>query len=209
MTGLLATLIYLPALFLSVETEISWSANSESDLAGYKIYYGKASRNYDQVIDVGKQPGYSITLTETNVTYYFAVTAYDSSGNESAFSEEVEAIIEGQVDPDPDPDPDPQPDPTGIDEKVYNFPNPFIAGQQETHIRYSLQEASPVTIEIFNVNNELVRTLENETEKSAGTHTETIWNGQTESGENVPHGIYYGRIMTANKIRIIKIAVLR
>ncbi len=205
MTALLATLFYVPALFAAVETEITWSANSESDLAGYKLYIGKAPRQYTQVIDVGKQPGYTFSLTETGVTYYFAVTAYDNAGNQSDYSEEVTAIVES----DGDGDTDPPTDPVAADQKVYNFPNPFIAGVQETRIRYALESAGPVTIEIFNVNNELVRTLENATEKTAGIHTETAWNGQTENGKNVPQGVYFARILTADTIRIIKIAVTR
>ncbi|HHN65661.1 MAG TPA: fibronectin type III domain-containing protein, partial [Nitrospirae bacterium] len=67
---------------------LSWDANTESDLAGYKVYYGTSSRNYTETIDVGNTTTYQITgLSEG--TYYFAVTAYDTSGNESDYSEEV------------------------------------------------------------------------------------------------------------------------
>ncbi|KAA3659538.1 MAG: fibronectin type III domain-containing protein, partial [Calditrichaeota bacterium] len=161
---------------MSVETEISWSANSESDLAGYKIHVGTASRNYSKVIDVGQQTGYSITLDESGVTYFFAVTAYDTAGNESAFSDEVTAFVEAATDDDPTDDPtdddptdddpvdDPTVDPTASDEKVYNFPNPFVAGEQETHLRFVLDKTGPVSVEIFNVNNELVRVLLEESE---------------------------------------------
>ena len=153
---------------------------------------------------MGNQPGYNYTLTETGVTYYFAVTAYDSAGNQSAYSEEVTAIINGG-----NGDTDPPDDTVAADQKVYNFPNPFIAGTQETHLRYAMTTAGPVTIEIFNINNELVRTLEKETEKSAGIHTETVWNGRSDADNLVPQGVYFARIMNANNIRIIKIAVTR
>src|SRR3972149_5909585 len=57
-----------------------------TDLAGYKIHYGTTSGNYTTVIDVG------------NVTTYFATTAYDSSGNESGYSNEVSKTISGTAD---------------------------------------------------------------------------------------------------------------
>ena len=68
---------------------VSWNPNSETDLAGYKIYYGTQSRNYDKTIDVGNTTSYRITNLSDGLTYYFAVTAYDTANNESDFSEEV------------------------------------------------------------------------------------------------------------------------
>src|ERR1700690_1811631 len=59
-----------------------------TDLAGYNVYYGTSSRSYGSPVNVGN----AITYTVTNLTpgsYYFAVTAYDTSGNESAYSNEV------------------------------------------------------------------------------------------------------------------------
>ncbi len=63
-----------------------------ADLAGFRIYYGLASRNYSWVIDVGNVTTYKIENLSPN-TYYFAVTAYDTSGNESDYSNEVSKII--------------------------------------------------------------------------------------------------------------------
>ena len=56
-------------------------------MAGYRLYVGTASGVYSQNIDVGKATSYAITLPK-GVTYFFAVTAYDNSGNESARSGE-------------------------------------------------------------------------------------------------------------------------
>jgi hypothetical protein len=60
-----------------------------TDLAGYKLYYGLASRTYTHTIDVGNRTTYTVSSLESGRTYYFAVTAYDTSGNESDFSDEV------------------------------------------------------------------------------------------------------------------------
>ena len=78
---------------------LSWDAPTTNtdgtdlaDLAGYKIYYGTSSGTYDSFIDVAKVTTYTVTEL-TPATYYFAVTAYDEAGNESAYSNEVSKTI--------------------------------------------------------------------------------------------------------------------
>lgn len=78
--------------FAGVAT-VSWDPNSESDLAGYKIYYGLESRIYSNQIYVGNVISYRITGLEEGQKYFFAATALDFSGNESQFSIEVSATI--------------------------------------------------------------------------------------------------------------------
>jgi len=68
---------------------LAWNPNSEPDLAGYRVYYGKASRSYESVIDVGSQTTYTISGLEDGKTYYFAVKAYNFIGVESALSDEL------------------------------------------------------------------------------------------------------------------------
>jgi photosystem II stability/assembly factor-like uncharacterized protein len=56
--------------------ELRWSANKESDLAGYKIYYGSPTRySFAHVVDVGNVTSY--TLAGVSVSDTIAVTAYD------------------------------------------------------------------------------------------------------------------------------------
>jgi PKD repeat protein len=59
-----------------------------TDLAGYKIYYGIASGNYTQIIDIGNVSTYQINNLTDGLTYYFVVRAYDTSANESGNSNE-------------------------------------------------------------------------------------------------------------------------
>ncbi len=94
-------LIYAHTVFATTNVNLAWNPNSESDLAGYKIYYGNSSGNYNTNIDVGNQTSYSITpegtgegsLTNIGLIegqiYYFALTAYDTSDNESGYSTEA------------------------------------------------------------------------------------------------------------------------
>jgi hypothetical protein len=71
----------------------SWNANTEPDLAGYKIYYGLSSGNYTISINVGKVTQYTVNQLTEGLVYYFVVTAYDTAGNESAYSQEVSGQI--------------------------------------------------------------------------------------------------------------------
>jgi len=68
---------------------LAWDANTEPDLSGYKLYYGTASRTYGTPITVGNLLTYTATGLTDGLPYYFAVTAYDTVGNESGYSNEV------------------------------------------------------------------------------------------------------------------------
>ncbi len=71
------------------EVTLAWDDNQEPDLAGYRIYYGEATRSYSCHHDVGRMTHHTIVGLEAGMTYYFAATAYDRYGNESGFSEEL------------------------------------------------------------------------------------------------------------------------
>ena len=76
-------------LAYSFQITLAWDPNSESDLAGYKAYYGTASRNYTFIVNVGKHERVTISNLQQGKKYFFAVTAYNVNGNESKFSNEV------------------------------------------------------------------------------------------------------------------------
>lgn len=83
-----ALIPFLLALVLPARAVIlEWDANTETNLAGYRVYSGRQSRVYDSVLDVGNQTLAQLT-TQPGTTYY-AVTAYDTDGLESDFSDEV------------------------------------------------------------------------------------------------------------------------
>ena len=78
---------------------VLWDPNTEPDLAGYKVYYGTSSRSYSVVVDVGNVTSFRIDDLTEGVRYFFAVTAYDTAGNESDFSEEVSTVIRDRTSP--------------------------------------------------------------------------------------------------------------
>ena len=67
------------------DVTLGWNANTESELAGYKLYYGTASRQYTTSIDVGKVITYTLSGLPTG-TYYFALTAYSARVNQNEIS---------------------------------------------------------------------------------------------------------------------------
>jgi predicted MarR family transcription regulator len=69
---------------------ILWDRNAETDVTGYKLSWGTASRQYSTTIDVGNQISYVFTGADPTLRYYFAVQAYNVGGLLSAYS--VEAV---------------------------------------------------------------------------------------------------------------------
>jgi hypothetical protein len=72
-----------------LQITLVWDPNTEPDLEGYKCYYGLASRDYAYTVVVGNQTVCTVTDLEPGETYYFSVTAYNTVGLESDYSEEV------------------------------------------------------------------------------------------------------------------------
>jgi len=57
-------------------------------MVGYIIYYGQGTDNYTDSVDIGDFTDASISNL-TSGTWCFAVTSYDTTGNESDFSAEI------------------------------------------------------------------------------------------------------------------------
>ena len=73
----------------SAEVTLAWDANTSPGIAGYKVYYGSASGSYSYVIDVGNVTSYTVPNLQEGMTYYFVMTDYDNSGQESGYSNQV------------------------------------------------------------------------------------------------------------------------
>jgi hypothetical protein len=75
---------------------LSWTLGTESDLAGYKVYVGTASGTYNypgSPFTVGKANTYTISNLPISQTYFFAISAFDTAGNDSALSAELTKSI--------------------------------------------------------------------------------------------------------------------
>jgi len=73
---------------------LSWNASS-SPVAGYNVYRGGVSGGSYSKINSGVDPAttYSDSTVASGQTYYYVTTAVDSSGMESSYSNQVQAII--------------------------------------------------------------------------------------------------------------------
>jgi hypothetical protein len=81
------------------DVNVTWKPNHEEDLAGYKIYQGTASGNYTHSTDAGNVTSFTLTGLADNVQYFFTLTAYDTAGNESAYSAEISCTLGDQLAP--------------------------------------------------------------------------------------------------------------
>ncbi|MFA7056137.1 MAG: choice-of-anchor J domain-containing protein, partial [Candidatus Cloacimonadales bacterium] len=70
-----------------------------------------------------------------------------------------------------------------------NYPNPF---NPETTIAFSTKENGPVSLDIYNIRGQKVRSLVNENRES-GDHS-VVWNGKDDNGKSVASGVFFYRM---------------
>ena len=71
----------------TTDVTLAWDPNPEDDIAGYNVYYGRISGDYERIETVSESRA-TITIKGSK-TMYFAVTAFNADGLESALSAEV------------------------------------------------------------------------------------------------------------------------
>ena len=90
-----------------------------------------------------------------------------------------------------------------------NYPNPF---NPDTWIPYQLSEDTDVSITIYDVNGDLIRTLVLGT-KAAGMYLSksesAYWDGRNETGEQVASGIYFYRIKAGGFRAVRKMMMMK
>jgi hypothetical protein len=108
---LISSILLFPAITSAYDLRLAWDSNTEPDLEGYKLYGRQDDSDSDlNLIDTYPEeelsdplnPMIEVTDLEYEVVYEFAVTAYDTNGNESDYSDSVivqngEFIDSGEV----------------------------------------------------------------------------------------------------------------
>ena len=76
----------------AAQIKLAWDPSTESDLAGYKVYYGTSSKSYGGSVDVGNVTNSTLSGLTEGQTYYIVITAYNTSNSESGYSSEVSGV---------------------------------------------------------------------------------------------------------------------
>jgi hypothetical protein len=78
-----------------------------------------------------------------------------------------------------------------------NFPNPF---NPETTIKYQLPDANEVTLEVFNMLGQVVRTMVDREFQNAGRYSYQ-WDATNDSGQPLSSGIYFYRVTAGGEFQ--------
>jgi hypothetical protein len=165
--------------------DLSWDEAIDEDFDYFAIYRGTtAGFDPSGTTPIATLTGLSFSdqTVTPGVTYYYKMSAFDFSGNESDYSDEVSALISGIEDEEGPEIPD-----TYV--MAQNYPNPF---NPTTSIKFGLPEQSEIKIVIYNILGKPVRTLAKGT-FAAGYHTMN-WNGRNHLGNQVGAGTYIYRL---------------
>jgi parallel beta-helix repeat protein len=172
---------------------LSWKPNTESDLSHYLVYKDTVGGFIPDTFKIiGEVPKDSLAFRDYDFvlgnTYYYRLSAWDTTGNESEYSDElpVQATDVGDFTEEGPPMP-----------RMYqvrqNYPNPF---NPSTTIVYHLPDVgyqpAEVEIVIYNLLGQKVRTLVKE-RKYPGEHR-VSWDGKDDEGNDLSSGIYFYKL---------------
>jgi hypothetical protein len=85
-----------------------------------------------------------------------------------------------------------------------NYPNPF---NPETTINFSLNEAGPVELAIYNIKGQKIKTLVNETLPAQNYNI--VWNGRDDNNQQVSSGVYFYRMNTSTYTSTRKMILMK
>ncbi|HEX9975302.1 MAG TPA: T9SS type A sorting domain-containing protein [bacterium] len=169
------------AMLAAGKVELSWEAPADPDINYYRVYRGAdASFTPDESNMIGTTTDLTLTDTPSGAgNYFYVVAAIDFSGNLGEFTNPVNANLtsvakDGAVPADY--------------ELSQNYPNPF---NPETSISFSLKQNGKVTLNIYNSNGQIVKTLVDH-DMSAGNHSISF------VADGLTSGLYIYRIMVTN-----------
>lgn len=86
------TALFVAPKVHSASVTLAWDAVKATDLRGYKIYYGTATRSYSAHVTLGKVTSGTVQGLTEGRTYFFAVTSY-ALNEESGYSKEVSYTV--------------------------------------------------------------------------------------------------------------------
>ncbi len=164
--------------------EIGWEASRDDDFQYFEVYRAGNSNFSDASMTPTVEPMYIDDNVTVGQTYYYMVKAIDANGNMSEGSNIVSTFIVFLDDS--------QALPTayGLSQ---NYPNPF---NPTTSIEFALPRASEVSLEIYNLLGQRVRTLVNGYVPAG--YINTSWDGLDQNGMDLSSGTYIYRLKTVD-----------
>ncbi len=91
-----------------------------------------------------------------------------------------------------------------IEGKFYGAPAPFKISDSTIRFYYSITEDSYVTLEIYDANYFLVKTVEDDKKYSVGDSLDAVWDGKNGEGISVYSGLYVAKLIIKDSNKNIK-----
>ncbi len=189
----------LTATPIAPDIELTWDESPDPDFNYFSIRRGDISGfdPTDPATEIGTTTAPQFIDSDPGGgTWYYRVVAFDFNGNLGEFSPEVSATVVGIED---------GAEALPKDFALYqNYPNPF---NPETQITFDLPTRVDVSLTIYNMLGQKVRTLVNES-KPAGTHI-VRWDGSNNQGVQVASGVYVYTIRAGEFVQSKKMTFMK
>jgi flagellar hook assembly protein FlgD len=86
---------------------------------------------------------------------------------------------------------------------VRNYPNPF---NPSTRIEYTLARPGHLSLKVFNLKGELVKTLIDERRETGGF---VVWDGTDDRDSQVASGVYFYEARSAGEVKVDKMVLIK
>jgi fibronectin type 3 domain-containing protein len=73
--------------------KLNWQASSSTGVTGYDVYRSTVSGGYYGLLGNSTSLAYTDTSVQSGATYYYVVTAVNSAGVQSGYSNQVQTVI--------------------------------------------------------------------------------------------------------------------
>ncbi len=174
---------------------IGWEMSMDDDFQYFEVYRATNPDFTDASVYATVEPAYQDEDVTIGQTYYYAVSAVDANGN---MSETTNVITTSIVSVDAL---EAIPTAYGLSQ---NYPNPF---NPTTSIEFALPEASEVSLEIYNLLGQKVRTLVNGYVPAG--YVSTSWDGLDQNGREISSGTYIYRLQTGDQVFSKKMVLMK
>lgn len=175
---------------------LSWAAATEPEFVstGFDVYR-KVDAGAFELAQHVTQTQYSQVLGELGTKYSFYVVATYVEGNSLPSNQIVYTYSSADEDNN---------NPALVTALQNNYPNPF---NPETTIRFSLKQAMPARLSIYNLKGQLVKTLV-DGQLTEGMHN-AVWNGKDNNNRSVASGVYFYRLKAGSYVSTRKMILTK